>query len=366
MSSLLQKKRIKAYYCKGMRLLAPLFRKISTLDSSVARANLMNIWPTPSGIPTSNNTLLKPSVNLQIIVPAYNVEQYLEECINSVLSQKTTYSYHIIIIDDGSQDNTPAISDSFANHPNITVIHKENGGASSARNIALQNIFGEYLMFLDSDDILMDGALQTMLDTAYRYNSDLVEGGMDSVFETNTTNLYQFTKTEKVLNPYAILHGFPCGKVFRASLFENLCFPEKYYFEDSIISFLIFPCVNNAYVIPHICYGYRNNPLGIMRNSKGKVHSIDTYWITELLIHHYQLSDYSITEEFLHFILQQFRINQRRVSNLDIKIQESIFVLSCDLLEKYFPITMMDSANHQLLKTLRTRDFGQFKIYCKY
>ena len=181
MSTAFLKQQIKTALRVGLKTTAPLFRQISTMDSSTARANLQKICPIPSGTVDTSNTLLTPTVDLQIIIPAYNVELYLEDCLNSVLSQKTTYSYHIILVDDGSKDNTPAICDTFANHPNITVIHMANGGPSRARNTALQRIFGKYLMFLDSDDILLDGTIQTMLDTAYRYDCDLVEGGMCSL-----------------------------------------------------------------------------------------------------------------------------------------------------------------------------------------
>ena len=92
------------------------------------------------------------SIKFSIIIPVYNVEKYLNECVDSVLNQ--TYKYmEIILVDDGSTDSSPQICDSYAEKDNrIRAIHKENGGLSSARNAGIKNMTGDYVLFLDSDD----------------------------------------------------------------------------------------------------------------------------------------------------------------------------------------------------------------------
>ena len=91
-----------------------------------------------------------------IIVPAYNVENYLEQCINSILVQSFN-NYEIIIVNDGSTDKTGKICDNFASkNKQIKIIHKKNGGLSSARNTGLEFASGEYNIFLDSDDFWID------------------------------------------------------------------------------------------------------------------------------------------------------------------------------------------------------------------
>ena len=91
-----------------------------------------------------------------IIIPVYKVEKYLNDCVNSVL-QQTFKNFEIILVDDGSPDNCPAICDDISkNNENVKVIHKQNGGLSSARNAGLNEANGEYVIFLDSDDFYLD------------------------------------------------------------------------------------------------------------------------------------------------------------------------------------------------------------------
>ena len=96
---------------------------------------------------------------VSIIIPAYNCEKYISKCINSVVNQ-TYKNIEIIIIDDGSKDNSSVLCDEYAKEYNfITVIHKENGGLSDARNYGLKNAKGKYIFFIDSDDFIDDNTL---------------------------------------------------------------------------------------------------------------------------------------------------------------------------------------------------------------
>ncbi len=89
---------------------------------------------------------------ISVIVPVYNVEQYLPRCIDSILAQTFT-DFELLLIDDGSRDNSGKICDEYAEKDSrIRVFHKENGGVSSARNVGLDNTCGEYVSFIDSDD----------------------------------------------------------------------------------------------------------------------------------------------------------------------------------------------------------------------
>ena len=100
---------------------------------------------------------------ISVIVPVYNVEQYLPHCIDSILTQTFT-DFEVLLIDDGSTDNSGRICDEYAKKDNrIRVFHKENGGVSSARNVGLDNAEGEFLGFVDGDDILSPVYLMILL-----------------------------------------------------------------------------------------------------------------------------------------------------------------------------------------------------------
>lgn len=359
------KQHIKTILRHGLNAAAPLFSRKSSLTAQAAREVLLKICPIPRGATEAENRLLSPTVDLQIVIPAYNVEAYLESCMASVLSQETTYSYHVVLVDDGAKDNTPAICDHYADHPKVTVIHQANRGLSGARNTGLREIFGKYLLFVDSDDILLPGAIQALLDTAYRHDCDLVEGSACYLYESRQEIMHQFPAELAAADPYALLHGHAWGKLYKAALFETLCFPEGFWYEDSIMTFLVFPQLTRAYVTPHLCYGYRVNEAGIVRSSHGKPRAVETYWLTEQLMSRYAESGFPVTQPYFRSILHQFRLNQHRVSELPEEVQESVFVLSCDLLDRWFPRDMTDPAYRTLLKALRSRDFGAFKICCK-
>ncbi len=115
--------------------------------------------------------------DVSIIIPVYNVEKYLERCVNSLRCQ-TLENIEIILVDDSSKDSSPKICDDFAAaDPRIRVIHKENGGAGMARNAALEVAKGRYIGFVDSDDYVEKEMFETLLGVAEKYGSDLVMSG---------------------------------------------------------------------------------------------------------------------------------------------------------------------------------------------
>lgn len=115
---------------------------------------------------------------VSIIVPVYNVEKYLEECIASILAQ-TYYKWELILVNDGSNDLSGNICDIYAKKDNrIRVIHQQNGGVSSARNTGLDEVSGEYIMFVDADDKIIPETLALMVEKAREFNADIVSAGL--------------------------------------------------------------------------------------------------------------------------------------------------------------------------------------------
>lgn len=137
-----------------------------------------------------------------VIIPIYKVEEYLEQCINSVLSQ-TFKDYELILVDDGSPDNCPKLCDEFAKgNSNIKVIHKENGGLSSARNVGVAEAVAEYIIFLDADDFwLDDNFLQNIYNRLKLYKSDVICLNYNKVFDDQTVIPY-YSNVENMSNEY--------------------------------------------------------------------------------------------------------------------------------------------------------------------
>ena len=173
---------------------------------------------------------------ISIIIPVYKVERYLAHCIDNVLAQTFT-DFECILIDDGSPDNSPAICDDYAKQDNrIKVIHKENGGVSSARNAGLDIAQGEWITFVDSDDWIECNTLETI----ERYTSDeqydVICYGLKRCFEkTNIAKNVKF-KEKNIFKLFARAHMYmnsPCNKFFRKKILHGLRFrPASYYGED--------------------------------------------------------------------------------------------------------------------------------------
>ena len=121
-----------------------------------------------------NNDYSQGAPEVSVVIPVYNVEKFLRDCVDSVLKQ-TFQGFEIILVDDGATDQSPALCDAYAReYANIRVIHRENGGLSAARNSGLAAAKGKYVYFLDSDDWIIPRALQTLFDIAKRENADAV------------------------------------------------------------------------------------------------------------------------------------------------------------------------------------------------
>jgi glycosyltransferase involved in cell wall biosynthesis len=113
---------------------------------------------------------------LSVVVPVYNVEEYLTKCVNSILEQ-TYKEFEIILVNDGSTDNSPEICNIFAvKDSRVKVIHKENGGLSSARNAGILASKGKYVVFIDSDDYIIENSFEILLNESIKYDLDIVCG----------------------------------------------------------------------------------------------------------------------------------------------------------------------------------------------
>ena len=163
---------------------------------------------------------------VSIIVPVYNVEQYLEECIESILSQTHT-NLEIILVNDGSRDNSGKICDNYASKDKrIKVIHKENTGVSNTRNAGLEAATGEYICFSDADDYLMPDYVEYLLNLLKEHNADIsLTRDMYTTFrpeETHNTNIKIFTGEEATIDilSYNIPIGVYC-KMFKRELLGN-------------------------------------------------------------------------------------------------------------------------------------------------
>lgn len=244
------------------------------------RDTLKNIYSFPDGTVDANNKISKV-IDLSIIIPAYNVEQYIEQCVESILNQTTQYEFEVIIVNDGSKDKTAALLKRFEDDIRVKIIHQENRGFSGARNRALEEYHGKYIMFVDSDDYILLNAIENLLGTAYDNDADIVEGAAFSFYDDGKiSRLFKHSCSNKKVNPVHDMTGYPGGKVFKSEIFEHIKFPEHFLFEDTILIMLIYPTYKDCWVINDEVYAYRVNMKGITQNLKNNFRSIESQWIT--------------------------------------------------------------------------------------
>lgn len=179
---------------------------------------------------------------ISIIVPCYKVEKYLHKCIDSIICQ--TYSnLEIILVDDGSPDNSGKICDEYAKRDNrIKVIHKKNGGLSDARNTAIDIATGEYILFIDSDDYVSFNHVEHLYEVISKYNSDIAIEDLTPFYEgTEPDTSYNEKKKDLVFNSNdALIKMFyqkdfdtcACSKLYNKKLFESIRYPKGWLYED--------------------------------------------------------------------------------------------------------------------------------------
>ena len=215
---------------------------------------------------------------ISVIVPVYKTEAYIHQCIDSILGQTFT-DFELILVDDGSPDCCPEICDAYAaKDKRIRVIHKENGGLSSARNAGLDIAQGEYIAFVDSDDWITPEYLQKLLTALQKENAELAICNVQLTYNpdyTGVRNTEVFTigdeclsvseMIDKLMLKMAWFYIIVWNKLYHRSIFDSLRFPDGYIREDEATIHRIIGQCGKIVTISDQMYCYRQTPGSIMR-----------------------------------------------------------------------------------------------------
>jgi len=222
---------------------------------------------------------------ISVIVPVYNVEQYIHRCVDSILAQTFT-DFELIMVDDGSPDNCPAICDEYAEKDDrIHVIHQKNGGLSAARNAGIDKANGDYLTFVDSDDVIHPQFLELMINDLLISMNDIAICQLFSfeksiIFEridnclVNYLSAIEACKRIYIRSENNFLFVTAWGKLYKTELFQNIRFPIDRLHEDQFVTYKLLFAANQVSLINEQLYGYRNNSTSIM-NSKFSIKRYD-------------------------------------------------------------------------------------------
>lgn len=202
---------------------------------------------------------------VSIIIPIYNVEKYLKDCLESVLEQ-TYPDLQIILVNDGSTDSSGSICDAYAaKDSRIRVVHKDNGGLSDARNAGLPLVDGQFILYLDSDDFLESAAIEDLMETQKKTDADIVLGNFFYSFPAYEYPANPFHQADIVLDNKqameALVEGrietFAWGKLIRREIALKYLFPKGKVFEDHFWTHYVFADAKKVALIPRPLVHYR-------------------------------------------------------------------------------------------------------------
>ncbi|MGL4759963.1 MAG: glycosyltransferase [Sarcina sp.] len=281
------------------------------------------------------------SVKLSVIVPIYNVEKYLAECIESLVKQTMT-EMEIILVDDGSTDSSAKIAKKYSEtFEKISFVSKKNGGLSDARNYGVQFAKGEYITFFDSDDvILINDAYEKMYDIARRSGKDIINGNSTKLFSDGRQEKEvreDGFKTGDTANPEEYLiaeissnrvYVSACISIYKKSFIEaeNLKFKKGYCNEDEDFAPRAILKSNGVAIYNEYFYGYRQREGSIMNsyNPKTSRDGLEVYYGLSELVD--QVKSEELKELLRNYLAMRsiYEIDKMKSKDISKKIRRKI------------------------------------------
>ena len=314
-----------------------------------------------------------------VVIPVYNVKDYLPKCIDSVLAQDFT-DYEVILIDDGSTDGeSGAICDRYAAaHPErIRAIHKPNGGVGEARNVGIEAAQGEYLIFIDSDDYIAPGMFRVLSDAVARFGSDII--GFGAALEANGVVVKELVdrlptdRTFTLADTPELMQTMPSpwSRIWRRSLFldSGVRYPARIWYEDLCTSVKLLALARSAAFVPDILYYYVDRTNSITRNTNTARNAelftafdnlLDWYRENGLFERYYnELSRLAVDHVLLAASVRVLRVDPQ--SELLDRFQDYVQAQFPDYMENPYLQTL--SRSHKLiLRLLRQRKYRTVRM----
>ncbi len=274
---------------------------------------------------------------ISIIVPVYNVEKYLRKCIDSIVNQ-TYKNLEIILVDDGSTDDSGKICDEFAEKDGrIKVIHKENGGLSSARNAGLEIAAGKYLGFVDSDDYIAQDMYESMYAAINEFDADIACCGRYDVYDDKPMKKsFVMDRPIEMKSIDAIgrvlmwdgMDSSACDKLYKSYIFEEIRYPIGKINEDIAIAFNILEKAGKIIHIglPKYYYAHRENSITTMNLSKK---TMDLFKISCTINEELSLKYPQINKKIKYFFLHNILYLYLRI--LDTNLEKEFYGEYCEL-----------------------------------
>lgn len=296
---------------------------------------------------------------VSVIIPVYNVEDYLERCLDSVINQ-TYKNLEIIVVDDGSTDNSGEICDEYAKKDSrIIVIHKENGGLSSARNSGMDICTGDYIAFVDSDDYIHPITYDTCMNIMFKEEVDYVEFEYKNVSKTEVFEVIKVSDYE-ISNSYDVINGrikwekhncLAWNKLFKSDFILPFRFQLDVLNEDSFIfNEYVLDIKNKAYIPLSFYYYFQRS--GSIMNQNYTLKHIDGFRSHLMLYNTLKNHNINLYELQLKKIFNQFRIEFKKITE---EHQDESLYIRIELLNVLLTV-FDDLINSQILNIKQKKD----------
>ena len=309
---------------------------------------------------------------ISVIVPVYKAEKYLDKCVQSIVNQ-TYKNLEIILVDDGSPDNCPEMCDEWAKKDSrIKVIHKENSGAASARNAALDIALGDYIGFVDSDDYIEPNMLDELYDSMQSNGADISICANDEVDEN-----YNFIKENKVPSDEFVITPYDCflniyganyahciipNKLYKKEIWQDIRFPHLGMCEDEAVLPYIYQKAEKIAVVNEALYHYYIEHVGSVMN---KEFSEDTHLIyISILEERFDLFK-SLQMEDVYINTAVEYVLRLRGAYLSLENNNSQNSgLKKNLLKKYRKAFKTLIGKNQLFKIVGIKKYFMLRLFC--
>lgn len=284
--------------------------------------------------------------DLHVVVPVFNGEKYIKQCIESILKLlEFGCDFLLTVVNDGSLDSTADILNNYMSNEHVEIIYQNNEGLSGARNKGLKHIKGRYVLFVDADDMIDAETVNKLLVYSLKHNIDISLGTFaltdeyDKIFKNSgrLKNYGEFDLSKQEID------GYTWGKLIKAEFFRNLVFPSGLWFEDTIMSVILYKLAKSCYALNTISYYYRQHGESIMARCKYDLRAIDDWYVLKqsFMDRHY----FGITvnkSDFINMISNCF-CSCIRVRALSYEIKKSLFICVCDFYIKYLSQYCVDT-----------------------
>lgn len=337
------------------------YQYLNTIHKDVRSGSLRGKQPKNEGV---------YNYDVSIIMTTYNRAHLVENCIESILSnvsKNSKYKVEYIFVNDGSKDNTEEVLEKYRNCPDVTVINQENGGLSKARNTGIDASSAKYLLFVDDDDLLIEGSVEKLLDVSRTRDYDIIEGAMVTVSKDGTQRKVRVAQVGEIQHPLGTLKGFAWGKLLRKTIFDKIIFPEQYWFEDSINSALIYGDHIKAYMIEDPVYKYFVTQ-GSITSSHNNPKNLDSLYISMQLLKDRKALGLPFRQENYEYFLRMTDLTYQRTRKFDTKVRYCIFKITRYLQQEYYAGFSTEKTGYlqQTEKALLEDNFQKYVRACEF